>query len=69
MSNQDVVLDGNVERFIGKPHPFQIGGEWVKARSGDFFETNDPATGWGRATGRMGAELYTEVKSVWVNLN
>jgi len=26
-------------------------------------------SGWGRETGRMGAELYTEVKSVWVNMN
>ncbi|MBJ22072.1 MAG: aldehyde dehydrogenase family protein [bacterium] len=26
-------------------------------------------SGWGRETGRLGAEQYTEVKSVWVNLN
>ncbi len=26
-------------------------------------------SGWGRETGRLGAEQYTEVKSVWVNMN
>jgi acyl-CoA reductase-like NAD-dependent aldehyde dehydrogenase len=26
-------------------------------------------SGWGRENGRLGVELYTEVKSVWVNMN
>ncbi|MFF2654949.1 aldehyde dehydrogenase family protein [Streptomyces sp. NPDC058045] len=40
----------SVERFVSRPRPMLIGGEWVQAASGRTFDTVDPATGTVLAT-------------------
>src|SRR5215469_4883057 len=40
-----VILDRNVEQFIGAPRQLFINGQWVDAASGKTFATPNPATG------------------------
>src|SRR5271169_1962360 len=40
-----VILDRNVEAFIGAPRQLFIDGQWANSASGKTFETPNPATG------------------------
>src|SRR5687768_18422371 len=45
IATQTIPIDPRVGAFLARKHRMLVGGKWVEARSGETFDTFNPATG------------------------